>query len=177
MAKQHKTLGEASGKFYMPVTQTDDLLDINNLIAKRKQEEQEQDLKSRLIEAEKLKQEEINQKLETLEVIPNGSRVVLQPYPVNPYRKIMEGNIFVDYQGEFKNPDTGEQDKMKEFVGCAKIIEIGPLCEYVKVGDDVYYDTRQVYPLPFMSLGYRIIHEQNLLCIINEKLKERFKMN
>jgi hypothetical protein len=31
--------------------------------------------------------------------------------------------------------------------------------------------------VPFMSMGYVVTHEQGILCVMNESLKERFKMN
>ena len=104
------------------------------------------------------------------------NKIILQPYPVNPYRKVVEGSLIVDYTGAFKNPDSGEDDKLQELVGCAKIIEVGPKCKYLKPGDDVYYDTRTEYPVPFMSMGYRLTSEPQILCVLNEKLKERFNM-
>jgi len=130
-----------------------------------------------LLELEKQKQEELNSKLEKLEMLPLGDKVILLPYPVNPYKKTLQGSIIVDYNGEFLNPDSGEKDKMKELVGCAKVIEIGPTCKYLKAGDDVYYLPNTVFPLPFMSLGYKLTTEPQILCVLNESLKERFKMN
>jgi len=171
-----KTLNEAAGKFYMGknlITPTNPFLDE---IEEMKRQKEADELNRKLIEADKIKQEEINKKLETLELIPMSNKVVIMPYPQNPYRKIMEGNIIVDYQGDFKNPDSGEWDKMKELVACGKIIEVGPECKFLKPGDDVYYDSRTVYPLPFMHMGHQITSEPQILCVINEKLKERFNM-
>lgn len=54
--------------------------------------------------------------------------------------------IIVEYNGLFNNPDSGELDTLQELVACAKVIEIGPECKYVKPGDDVYYDPRTCYP-------------------------------
>ena len=64
---------------------------------------------------------------------------------------------------------------MKLGIGCAKVIEVGPACKYVKNGDDVFYDTRVIKPVPFMNCGYYLTNEQNLISIINEGLTERFK--
>lgn len=139
-----------------------------------KKENYAKELKKALFEAEKSKQEEINKKIEKLEMLPLYNKIIIQPYPVNPYRKVVEGNLIVDYTGGFRNPDSGEDDTLDTFVGCAKIIETGPEVKYLKVGDDVYYDTRTVYPVPFMSLGYRLTTEPQILCVLNENLKERF---
>ena len=155
---------------------TDDLL-LENQIRKRNEEKEAEEASKILLEAAKQKQEEINSKLETLEILPMGSRVILSAYPENPYKKVIEGNIIVDWDGRFLNPDTGEMDKLNTFVGCAKVIEAGPECKYLRSGDDVYYDTRTVHPVPFMSMGYVSTHEQGIICVLNEGLKERFKMN
>ena len=56
-----------------------------------------------------------------------------------------------DYTGEFLNPDSGENDKLKELVACAKVIEVGPDCKYLNINDDVFYDTRSVYPALLLS--------------------------
>ena len=151
-----------------------DVPTIEDAAEKLKKENYAKELKKALFEAEKTKQEEINKKIEKLEMLPLYNKIIIQPYPVNPYRKVVEGNIIVDYTGGFRNPDSGEDDTLDTFVGCAKIIETGPEVKYLKVGDDVYYDTRTVYPVPFMSLGYRLTTEPQILCVLNENLKERF---
>jgi len=155
------------------------LLPINPLekefeIAKLEKEQEE--ARAMFLELEKKKQEELEAKLDTLEMIPMLNKIVLLPYPKNPYRKVMQGSIIVDYTGEFNNPDSGEKDKLKELVACAQVIEVGPEVKYLKPGDDVFYDTRTVYPVPFLSLGYLLTSEPQILCVLNEKLKERFNM-
>ena len=149
---------------------------IKDAAERLREEKAAEEIRKALFEAEQNKQAEINKKLETLEMLPMMNKIILQPYPVNPYRKVVEGSLIVDYTGAFKNPDSGEDDKLQELVGCAKIIEVGPECKYLKPGDDVYYDTRTVYPVPFMSMGYRLTSEPQILCVLNEKLKERFNM-
>ena len=176
-----KTLGDAAGKFYMSKNLKNEPLSeellLENLLAKKKNEKEADELGKLYIDAAKGKQEDINSKLETLEILPMGNKVILSIYPRNPYRKVVNGSIIVDYEGEFFNPDTGKIDKQKELVGCAKVIEVGPDVKYTRPGDDVYYDTRTTYPVPFMSLGYQLTSEPQILCILNEGLKERFKMN
>lgn len=171
-----KTLGDASDKFFMNkniiVPKNPFLEEVDQMKEKKELEE----IQKKLLELDKIKQEEINQKLQNLELIPMFDKVIILPYPQNPYRKIIEGNIIVDYDGTFKNPDSGEMDKQNVFVGCANVIEIGPTSKFLKPGDDVFYDTRTVYPVPFQSLGYKLTSETQILCVINEKLKERFKM-
>ena len=167
---------EQMGKYFMSNRSNLEVPTIKDAAEKLREEQAEKEIKEALFEAEKNKQEEINKKLEKLELLPMMNKVILQAYPVNPYRKVIEGSLIVDYTGAFKNPDSGEDDNLKELVGCAKIIEVGPECKYLKPGDDVYYDTRTVYPVPFMSMGYRLTSEPQILCVLNENLKERFNM-
>lgn len=167
---------EQMGKYFMSNRSNLEVPTIKDAAEKLKEEKAAEEIKKALFEAEQNKQAEINKKLETLEMLPMMNKIILQPYPVNPYRKVVEGSLIVDYTGAFKNPDSGEDDKLQELVGCAKIIEVGPECKYLKPGDDVYYDTRTVYPVPFMSMGYRLTSEPQILCVLNEKLKERFNM-
>lgn len=130
-----------------------------------------------LFEAEKKKQEELDAKLATLEIVPMFNKIILAPYPRNPYKQLVKGNIILGSAANFKNPDTGEMDTLKELVACARVVEIGPDVEYLKAGDDIFYDPRSCYPVPFMSLGHLLTSEPQILCVINEGLKERFKMN
>ena len=167
---------EQMGKYFMSNRSNLEVPTIKDAAERLKEEKAAEEIKKALFEAEKNKQAEINKKLETLEMLPMMNKIILQPYPVNPYRKVVEGSLIVEYTGAFKNPDSGEDDKLQELVGCAKIIEVGPECKYLKPGDDVYYDTRTVYPVPFMSMGYRLTSEPQILCVLNEKLKERFNM-
>lgn len=130
------------------------------------------------LELERQKQAELEAKLETLEMLPMSNKIILLPYPTNPYKKLVsQGGLFIaDYKGQFLNPDSGENDNLKELVACAKVIEVGPDCKFLKSGDDVFYDTRTVYPVPFMSLGYILTSEPQILCFLNDKLKERLNM-
>jgi hypothetical protein len=175
MAK--KTLSSASGKFYMNNGKFGDDLLLENQIARKKEQDLVEEANKLYLEASQKKQEEINRKLETLEILPMTNKVILSMYPENPYRKVLEGIIIVDYDGSFMNPDTGEKDKLKQLVACAKVIEVGPEVKYVKPGDDVYFDPRTCYPVPFMSLGYLLTSEPAIHCVLNEGLKTRFNMS
>lgn len=143
----------------------------------KKDEDAAREAKELFLQLQKEKQDELNSKLQTLEMLPMLNKVILLPYPTNPYKKFVEGSIIVEYTGSFMNPDSGEKDQLQELVACAKVIEVGPECKYLQPGDDVYYDPRTCYPVPFMSLGYRLTSEPQILCVLNERLKERFKMN
>lgn len=151
--------------------------DINAQFEKRRLEKEVEEANKKLVELEKQKQEELDAKMERLELLPMYDKVILLPYPRNPYRKLVENGLIVSYTGDFNNPDSGEKDTLDTLVGCAKIIEIGPLTKYLRVGDDVFYDTRTCYPVPFLKMGYKTTQENQILCVLNEGLKERFNMN
>lgn len=144
---------------------------------KAEEEKKAEELAQRLKETHLAKQREIEEKLKDLEIVPNGNRLVLMPYPSNPYIKIMtDSGIFIEPNKNFFNTDTGEIEEAKELVPCAKVVEVGPDVKHVKVGDDVYYDSRTAYPLPFMNLGYKVTSEPQIIAIINNNLKERMGM-
>ena len=141
---------------------------------KLRKEKEAKEVAEKLKEIHLAKQKEIEERLEGLELIPNGNRLVLMPYPRNPYVKVMtESGIFIEPNGTYFNTDTGEFDEADELVACAKVIEVGPEVKYVKIGDDVYYDSRTAYPLPFMNLGYKVTSEPQIVAIINNELKIR----
>ena len=41
-----------------------------------------------------------------------------------------------------------------EFVACAEVIAVGPKCENVKVGEDVFVIKHIANPCPFRKMGY-----------------------
>lgn len=99
---------------------------------------------------------------------PCNATVIVKPYDENPYRPIVSkaGLIIGGYEGTFKNPDSGEQDTLDRGIWCCKVIAVGPKCENVKEGDDVYVNFRVVVPLPFGDYGYYSISETNIICSI-----------
>lgn len=172
-----KSLSEAGGKFYMGknlgVDINDDSLLIGNLSKKKELEE----IQAKRVELGKLKQEEILAKVATLELVPWGNRLLILQYPENPYRQIVsKGGIFIPENINFKNPESGEIEQLEEGIVCGKVIEIGPKCEEVQVGDDVFYQKNTTYPIPFMGMGYVQTSEPQILTILAEGLKKRFNM-
>ena len=146
-------------------------------VRKMEADKKADELAQKLKEAHIAKQKEINERLEGLEIVPNGNRLILMPYPSNPYARIVtESGIFIEPNGTYFNTDTGKLDQADELVGCAKIIEIGPDVKHIRVGDDVYYDSRTTYPLPFMNQGYKVTSEPQIIAIINNDLKQRMGM-
>lgn len=152
--------------------------DIEIMAEQMRDEKEAKSTFEKLFEIEKAKQDEIDAKIEKLELIPMRANVLILPYPSNPYRKIIdkETGIYFAENKYYKNPDTGEMDERKLGIGCAKVVEVGPECKYVAVGDDIYYDTRTVVPIPFYGNPYKLLTEPQILCVLNENLKERFNM-
>jgi hypothetical protein len=68
-----------------------------------------------------------------------------------------------------KNPDTGEKESMKKGIWCCKVIAVGPKCENVVVGDDVYCRFDIAVPIAFGGLGYYSISEQNAITVVRNK--------
>ena len=152
--------------------------DIEIMAEQMRDEKEAKSTFEKLFEIEKAKQDEIDAKIEKLELIPMRANVLILPYPSNPYRKILdkETGIYFAENKYYKNPDTGEMDEQKLGIGCAKVVEVGPECKYVTIGDDIYYDTRTVVPIPFYGNPYKLLTEPQILCVLNENLKERFNM-
>ena len=84
------------------------------------------------------------------------------------------GLIIPEYDGAFKNPDTGEKDTEYQLSVVANVIEVSPLCKFVKPGDDIYYRRSSGVTVPFFRQGFEVGAEQQVQVVINEGLKERF---
>lgn len=170
-----------TGKFYLGgAPKSGIILPENEILveaAKAREAKEAQELQEKLEEVHRNKQKEIQDKLEGLEIVPNTNRIIILPYPANPYTQVLtKGGILLDTGGRFNNPDSGEVDFNKELVPCAQVIEIGPEVKHIKVGDDVYYDSRMAYPLPFMNMGYMITSEPQVIAILGADLKTRLNM-
>ena len=70
------------------------------------------------------------------EIMPVYRNVLIDIYDVNPYKtnKTEDG---LDISDEFINSDSGQIAKKDFYIECAKVLETGPKCEFVKSGDDV----------------------------------------
>jgi len=172
-----KSLSEASGTVFMGknlVNQFDnERLLLNNAL----KEKEINEINAKKKELTKAKQEEILEKVNTIELVPWGNRVVIVKYPENPYRQIVsKGGILIPDKVAIKNDQTGEEQYLEEGIVCGKIIEVGPDCKQVRVGDDVFYQKNTSYPIPFMNMGYVQTSEPQLLTIIAEGLKERLNI-
>ena len=109
------------------------------------------------------------------EIMPLYSNVILLPYSSNPYGNLVTETGLQLTEGQFDSQDSGEHETLELYISCAKVIETGPTVQYIKVGDDVFFDTRSARPVPFMRQGFFITSEQNWICVMNDDLVERFK--
>lgn len=107
-----------------------------------------------------------------LEIMPVGYGILIQPYVENPYRED-KNSLLLSPDGEFINPDSGLKDKLNEDIVCGKVLEVGKKVEFVKEGDEVFFDIRTCRPIPFMGKGFLLTHEQGILCVLNSDLKTR----
>lgn len=154
------------------------LLKENEIVSQAESLREEKEIQeaSRIyLEAVEAKQKEIEEKLATLEILPLGNKMIVQPYVDNPYEKKVQNGILLESAGIFKNPDTGSLDKLEKGIVCGKVIEVGPETNYVSVGDDVYYQENTVAPIPFFRMGYKLLSEYSVIAVIAQGLTERFK--
>lgn len=109
------------------------------------------------------------------EIMPIYSNIILRPYKNNPYviEKTESGLIYNDE--DFDNEDSGEHEKQELVIMCAEVVEVGPECKYVQVGDDVYFNVFSARPVPFQRQGFMLCNEMNIISVMNDNLEERFK--
>lgn len=139
-----------------------------------------QAMKSKMKSEEEMAKK-VTEQMETMEIVPYGSNVLLKPYSANPFDKVevTKSGIYIptmEGTHSFKNPDTGEMDQEECISRQAQVIEVGPDCKYVREGDVVYYRKGGGMPVPFFRQGLECINENQIQVIVNEGLKERFKL-
>ena len=122
----------------------------------------------------------ITNKMNTMEIMPINSYVLVKPYDRNPFDKVevTDSGLYIPSMSDnrtFKNPDSGEDDTEVNLSVQAQVIEVSPSCKYVKEGDVVYYRRVSGVPIPFFRQGFEVVSEQQIQVVINEGLKERFK--
>lgn len=117
--------------------------------------------------------------LENLEIKPTYEGVLIKPYAQNPFQMIKkEGNIIVDTGGlipEYKSNETGDWEEEESFIHVGLVIEVGPTCKYVKVGDVVFWRKPSETPVPFFKQGLVQVNEHSIMTIVNQGLTDRFK--
>lgn len=111
--------------------------------------------------------------MDEVEIIPTNANVLIQPYIQNPYRYIettASGLIVgVESSKTYKSNETGEIEQNVDLIKCGKVLAVGSACKNVEVGDDVFYTTYSMTPIPFRKKGYVIVGEGLLICRIIKK--------
>lgn len=107
------------------------------------------------------------------EVIPVNNNVLIEPYIRNPYRYIetTSSGLIVGAESSktYKSNETGEIVQNTEVIHAGKVISKGDACKYVNVGDDVFYTTYSMTPIPFRKKGYVMVSEGLLICKVIRK--------
>ena len=109
-----------------------------------------------------------------LELKPIYKNIIVDVYDENPYlNKQTEDGL--ELNSDFINSDSGQVEAKKLVIECAKVVEVGPDCEFVKPGDDVMINLNSISPIPFMGNCYWLLDEHAVKAVIAEGLTERFK--
>lgn len=107
------------------------------------------------------------------ELKPCGAVVLIKPYDVNPYRKVdkTESGLIVGIESDktYKSNETGEIEQNNQVILTGMVVAKGPKAESVEVGDDVFFTTYSMTPLPFRKRGYVAVSEPLLVCRVIRK--------
>ena len=158
---------------------------IDNLIAQenaRKFNNQVEEYNSKLEENNKTfkeAQDQVTYDINKAEIKPMFSRIIVQPFKVNPFQKVeTKGSIIVDAGGYTPhaqiNPMTGKYEEQKQFIVTGCVIEVGPDTKYLREGDVIYYRVDTAVPVPFFKQGFISLDEKQVIAVVNEGLSERF---
>lgn len=108
-----------------------------------------------------------------VEIIPTNANILIQPYDTNPYRYIekTESGLIVGIESSktYKSNETGEIELNKDVIRCGKVIAIGNSCKNVEIGDDVFFTTFSMTPIPFRKQGLIVVSETLIICRIVRK--------
>lgn len=177
----HNVLGDNGNftKFAMNEQNIDKMIEnekkeqFNNQFEKHAEELEQQ--KKAIEEA----QEQIQENISKIEIKPLFNRILVKPFAANPFQRMkIEHGIITDLGGLnpeiHKNMETGEWEERDQMIIVATVVEVGPECKYVELGDTVFYMKNLPTPVPFFRQGLWTIKEENLIAVVNEGLEERF---
>lgn len=112
-------------------------------------------------------------KTEDVDIIPCNTGVLIKFYDKNPYRAVekTQSGLIVGMESTkmHKSNETGEMEFNDEVVSCAKVIAVGPKCQNLVGGEDVYVIRHIATPIPYKKMGLFVISEQNVICYIKKK--------
>lgn len=106
-------------------------------------------------------------------IIPTNANILVQPYIRNPYRYIerTESGLIVGIESSktYKSNETGEVEQNNDVIKCGKVLQIGPDCKNVHIGDDVFFTAFDELKLPFRKKGWVMVSEMRIICRIVRK--------
>ena len=121
----------------------------------------------------------LSDNLNGVEAKPTYEGVLIKPFAENPFQRVQKsGSLIIDTGGlapEYKSNEDGEWHEEEQFIKTGVVIEVGPTCKYVNVGDIVMWRKPSETPVPFYKQGWVQVNEHSIMTIFNEGLSERFK--
>lgn len=122
--------------------------------------------------------EQIAKNVETIEIMPIGSNIIVKLFEENPFQRIVkQGSLIVDLGGQrpqYKNTDNGKIEEEENFIKVGVVQEVGPECKYIQPGDTIFTSKPSLVPIPFYKQNLHYLNENRVLAVVNEKLTERF---
>lgn len=107
------------------------------------------------------------------EIVPCNMNVIIKPYEVNPYRKVDKtaSGLIVGIESDktYKSNETGEITENEQIIRVGQVVYAGPKCENVQIGDDVFYTTYSMTPIPFRKEGLVVVSESLLIARVIRK--------
>ena len=124
-------------------------------------------------------QDKIEYDISKAEIKPMFSRILVQPFKVNPFQKIkVENGLIIDTGGYTPhtqlNEQTGRYEEQKQFIVTGCVVEVGPEVKYLKEGDVIFYRIDTAVPVPFFKQGFVSLAESQIIAVVNEGLQDRF---
>ena len=124
-------------------------------------------------------QDKIEYDISKAEIKPMFSRILVQPFKVNPFQKIkVENGLIIDTGGYTPhtqlNEQTGRYEEQKQFIVTGCVVEVGPEVKYLKEGDVIFYRVDTAVPVPFFKQGFISLAENQIIAVVNEGLQDRF---
>ena len=124
-------------------------------------------------------QNKVEYDISKAEIKPMFSRILVQPFKVNPFQKIkVENGLIIDTGGYTPhtqlNEQTGRYEEQKQFIVTGCVVEVGPEVKYLKEGDVIFYRIDTAVPVPFFKQGFVSLAESQIIAVVNEGLQDRF---
>ena len=124
-------------------------------------------------------QDKVEYDISKAEIKPMFSRILVQPFKVNPFQKMkVENGLIIDTGGYTPhtqlNEQTGRYEEQKQFIVTGCVVEVGPQVKYLKEGDVIFYRVDTAVPVPFFKQGFVSLAESQIIAVVNEGLQDRF---